>query len=74
MKFSKSIFAIDSHTMGEPTRVVIAGIPFIPGNSMIEKKIYLEKELDYVRKLLMLEPRGLTTPLLRTRLRRLLRF
>jgi len=58
MKFSKSIFAIDSHTMGEPTRVVIAGIPFIPGNSMMEKKIYLEKELDYVRKLLMLEPRG----------------
>jgi len=58
MKFSKSIFAIDSHTMGEPTRVVIAGIPSIPGNSMMEKKIYLEKELDYVRKLLMLEPRG----------------
>jgi len=58
MKFSKSIFAIDSHTMGEPTRVVIAGVPSIPGNSMMEKKIYLEKELDYVRKLLMLEPRG----------------
>jgi len=58
MKFSKSIFAIDSHTMGEPTRVIIAGIPSIPGNSMMEKKIYLEKELDYIRKLLMLEPRG----------------
>ncbi|MBE3095420.1 MAG: proline racemase family protein [Actinobacteria bacterium] len=58
MKFSKSIFTIDSHTMGEPTRVVTAGIPFIPGNSMMEKKIYLKEKLDYIRKLLMLEPRG----------------
>lgn len=58
MKFSKFIFTIDSHTMGEPTRVVIAGIPPVPGNSMMEKKIYLEKELDYIRKFLMLEPRG----------------
>lgn len=58
MKFSKLIFAVDSHTIGEPTRVIIAGIPNIPGNSMMEKKIYLAKELDYVRKFLMLEPRG----------------
>lgn len=58
MKFSKSIHAVDSHTMGEPTRVVIGGIPSIPGKTMPEKKAYLEEYLDYVRTAIMHEPRG----------------
>ncbi len=58
MKFNKSIHAVDSHTMGEPTRVVVGGIPSIPGNSMPEKKDYLSKNLDYLRTAIMLEPRG----------------
>jgi len=58
MEFSKYISAVDSHTMGEATRVVIGGIPSIPGKSMADKKIYLEREMDYLRKTLMLEPRG----------------
>ena len=58
MKFSRSIQAIDSHTMGEPTRIVTGGIPNIKGNTMAEKKEYLEKNLDYLRTAIMLEPRG----------------
>ncbi|MGP1455089.1 MAG: proline racemase [Treponema sp.] len=58
MKFSRSIHAVDSHTMGEPTRVVVGGIPQIPGNTMPEKKKYLEDHLDYLRTAIMLEPRG----------------
>ena len=58
MKFSRSIHAIDSHTMGEPTRIVTGGIPNIKGNTMAEKKEYLEKNLDYLRTAIMLEPRG----------------
>jgi proline racemase len=58
MNISRSIIAVDSHTMGEPTRVVIGGIPQIPGNSMPEKKEYLEKHMDHIRRALMLEPRG----------------
>lgn len=58
MKFIRSIHAIDSHTMGEPTRIVIGGIPKIPGNTMPEKKEYLEKNLDNLRTAIMLEPRG----------------
>ena len=38
MKFSRSIHAIDSHTAGEPTRIVVGGIPNIKGNTMAEKK------------------------------------
>ncbi len=58
MRFVKSIQAIDSHTMGEPTRIVTGGLPNIPGKTMVEKKEYLEKNLDYMRQAIMLEPRG----------------
>ena len=58
MKFSRSIHAVDSHTMGEPTRVVVGGVPQIPGKNMPEKKKYLEDHLDYLRTAIMLEPRG----------------
>lgn len=58
MKFEKSIQAIDSHTMGEPTRVITAGIPKIPGDTMEKKRVYLEKKYDYIREAVMHEPRG----------------
>ncbi len=58
MKFSRSIQAIDSHTMGEPTRIVTGGIPNIKGNTMAEKKEYLVNNLDHLRTAIMLEPRG----------------
>ena len=50
--------AVDSHTMGEPTRIVIGGIPVIKGETMALKKKYLEENMDDVRTALMLEPRG----------------
>ena len=58
MIFSRGIQAIDSHTAGEPTRIITGGIPHIPGKTMAEKKEYLEKNLDHIRTALMLEPRG----------------
>ncbi len=58
MRFSRNITAIDSHTMGEPTRIVIGGVPNIPGCTMSAKKEYLEQHLDYLRTALMHEPRG----------------
>lgn len=58
MKFNRTITAIDSHTMGEPTRIVTGGMPNIPGSTMGEKKEYLEQNLDYLRTALMHEPRG----------------
>lgn len=52
------IVTIDSHTEGEPTRIVIGGLPNIPGKTMVEKKKYFEENLDFIRRALMLEPRG----------------
>lgn len=52
------ITTVDSHTAGEPTRVVTGGLPYIPGETMSAKKGWLQKHLDHLRKTLMWEPRG----------------
>ena len=58
MKFSRSIQAVDTHTMGEPTRIVTGGIPRIPGDTMAAKRDYLAGPADHLRTALMFEPRG----------------
>jgi proline racemase len=53
-----SFEAVDSHTEGMPTRVVVAGVDPIPGATMLERKLHFEAEMDDLRLLLMREPRG----------------
>jgi len=53
-----SFKTIDTHTMGEPTRIITEGLPFIPGNNMMDKKNYLVEHFDYIRTMTMHEPRG----------------
>jgi len=54
----KYISTIDSHTAGEGTRLVMSGLPPIPGQTMAEKLAYAEEHLSWVPGLLLLEPRG----------------
>ncbi len=58
MNVTHTITTVDTHTMGEPTRVVTAGIAHIPGKQMADKKNWLSEHLDPIRRMLMLEPRG----------------
>lgn len=58
MKTQKTLFTVESHTMGEPLRCIVGGIPNIKGKTMMEKKEFFRENYDYVRKALMLEPRG----------------
>jgi len=58
MKFKRMFTSIDTHTVGEPTRTITGGIPYIPGKTMSEKMLYIEKKMDWIRKALMFEPRG----------------
>lgn len=55
---NKTFYTIDSHTMGEPTRIVISGFPKLKGQTMMKRKKYLEENYDHFRRALMLEPRG----------------
>lgn len=52
------MMAVDLHAAGEPGRVILGGIPDVPGGSMFEKKTYFEQHLDGIRKLMLREPRG----------------
>lgn len=59
LRKAKKIFvAVDSHTMGEPTRIILQGFPKLQGETMMERKKFLEKNYDHYRTALMLEPRG----------------
>ena len=57
-KYAYHIKTIDSHTMGEPTRIIYDGFPALPGKTMMEKKKYLTEHYDFLRCAIMLEPRG----------------
>ena len=50
--------AIDSHTGGEPFRVVVEGAPMIEGDTMLERRRFAVDHLDDLRRALMWEPRG----------------
>jgi len=52
------IHTIDAHTAGEPLRVITAGYPELPGETILEKRRYAREHLDHLRRALMLEPRG----------------
>ena len=52
------VTTIDMHTGGEPLRVIVAGLPAIEGQTVLEKRRYFREHYDYLRTGLMWEPRG----------------
>ncbi len=52
------VTAIDAHTEGEPLRVIIGGLPELPGDTILERRRYAQAHLDHLRTALMWEPRG----------------
>lgn len=58
MEFRRTYTTIDAHTAGEPLRIVTAGVPIIPGATILEKRRWVRENLDEVRRSLMWEPRG----------------
>jgi 4-hydroxyproline epimerase len=55
---ARKISVIDSHTGGEPTRVVTSGGPELRGASMAERLESFRKEHDRFRSAIVNEPRG----------------
>lgn len=49
---------IDSHTEGEPTRVIVDGGPDLGRGSMQERIARFADEFDHIRRMVILEPRG----------------
>lgn len=54
----RRVRTLDTHTGGEPLRVVTNGVPELNGETILEKRRYMREELDNYRRMLMWEPRG----------------
>jgi 4-hydroxyproline epimerase len=54
----RRIQIIDSHTGGEPTRVIVAGGPELGGGSMAQRRDVFRRQFDDFRSAVVNEPRG----------------
>ncbi len=55
---ARSIHTVDSHTEGNPTRVIVGGVKVPPGATLLDKRAWLMANDDGLRRLLNFEPRG----------------
>jgi proline racemase len=56
--FPQSLSVVDSHTEGEPTRVVVDGWPLLEAATMAERQADLHRRFDHLRRAVVGEPRG----------------
>ncbi|WP_312795073.1 4-hydroxyproline epimerase [Tianweitania sp.] len=54
----RSFFCIDSHTCGNPVRLIAGGGPILPHLPIAERRELFIRDHDWVRRALMFEPRG----------------
>src|SRR5918999_4650730 len=58
MRITNMITAVDAHAGGEPGRVITGGVLDVPGRTMFEKRLHLERHADGLTKRMLREPRG----------------
>lgn len=51
------LYVVDTHTEGEPTRIVLSGVS-VKGKDILEKRKYFMEHYDWVRTAVLQEPRG----------------
>lgn len=56
--FPASMTVVDSHTEGEPTRVVVEGWPLPAGATLAERRDLMRLHQDHLRRSVVCEPRG----------------
>tara|TARA_A100000164_G_scaffold335807_1_gene328147 strand:+ start:759 stop:1796 length:1038 start_codon:yes stop_codon:yes gene_type:complete len=52
------IETLDTHTAGEPLRIILGGFPDLKGETVLEKRSYLKDNYDNLRSMILSEPRG----------------
>src|SRR6187200_2848032 len=58
MRWSKTITVVDCHAEGESGQVVVGGVPPITGDTVFDKRRYLQNHADDLRRMILFEPRG----------------
>lgn len=54
----RRLVTVDAHTAGEPLRVILAGFPELPGESILDQRRFAKEWHEGLRRALMWEPRG----------------
>src|SRR2546421_2118883 len=49
---------IDAHVAGEPLRLIVEGVPRPAGKTMAQKRDWMKRHADQLRRAIVLEPRG----------------
>lgn len=58
MQFKSSINLVGAHAEGEVGNVIVGGVGQVPGETMFDKRNHLQDERDWIRELILQEPRG----------------
>ncbi|MBL8930496.1 MAG: proline racemase family protein, partial [Kineosporiaceae bacterium] len=58
MRFSRSLQVVGVHAEGEVGNVIVGGVGQVPGATMLDKRNHLARERDWIRTLILGEPRG----------------
>ncbi|MGH2614469.1 MAG: proline racemase family protein [Thermomicrobiales bacterium] len=58
MRFERVLSTIDAHAAGEPLRIITAGVPPLPGATVLERRRFMADHYDDIRRALLFEPRG----------------
>ncbi|QFR01643.1 hypothetical protein F9278_41825 [Streptomyces phaeolivaceus] len=58
MRWNQLLNVVGSHAAGMGGDVVTGGLPPVPGDTVMEKSIYFQRNLDHLRRIVMTEPRG----------------
>ncbi len=58
MRFDKSLQVVGVHAEGEVGNVIVGGFGQVPGETMFDKRNYLAQDRDWMRQLILSEPRG----------------
>ena len=58
MRWQQMLTLVGTHSGGEYAKVVTGGIPNVPGETMFDKRNYLQDHADHIRQRLLFEPIG----------------
>ncbi len=58
MRWTRTITVVDCHAEGESGQVVVGGVPPVPGDTVFDKRVFLQDQADDLRRMILFEPRG----------------
>ena len=58
MRFSRSLKVVGAHAEGEVGNVIVGGFGQVPGETILDKRNHLAEHRDWLRRMILSEPRG----------------